>query len=49
MSFLNEKLDEYQEKPRNITEPRKKYMASPDMRPEALEMMDPMQREIFIQ
>lgn len=46
---LNERLDNYQERPRNMSEPRKRYIGSPDARPEALEKMDPPVREHFIE
>lgn len=42
MRILNEKLDEFQEMPRNMSEPRMKYVPSPDLRPEALEEADEM-------
>ena len=42
MRILNEKLDEFQEMPRNMSEPRMKYAPSPDLRPEALEEADEM-------
>jgi len=40
MSLLNAKLDEYQEIPRNLSEPIKRYVPSPDFRPEALAEAD---------
>jgi hypothetical protein len=36
MKMLNEKLDEFQEKPRNMSEPKLKYVPTPDLRPEAI-------------
>jgi len=42
--MLNEKLDDFQEKPYNHSEPRKKYVASPDFRPEAIEALEPLQK-----
>lgn len=48
MRILNEKLDEFQEMPRNMSEPRMKYVPSPDLRPEALEEADEMQRNVLI-
>ena len=47
--ILNEKLDDYQEMPRNMSEPRMKYVPSPDLRPEALEEADEGQRQILLQ
>jgi len=49
MYHLNEKLDNYQERPRNMSEPRKRYIGSPDARPEALEKMDVPVRAHFIE
>ena len=48
MRILNEKLDEFQEMPRHMSEPRMKYVPSPDLRPEALEEADEMQRNVLI-
>ena len=42
MAVLNERLDDVQEMPRNLSEPRRKYVASPDLRPEALDEADDM-------
>lgn len=33
MQKLNFKLDEYQDKPRNMSEPKLKYIPTPDLRP----------------
>ena len=41
LSTLNNKLDDFQEKPRNRSEPRMKYMPSPDFSPKALEEAEP--------
>ena len=49
MRILNDKLDEFQDKPRNMSEPRMKYVPSPDLRPEALEEADEVQRTILLQ
>lgn len=49
MRILNEKLDEYWELPRSMSEPRLKYVPSPDLRPEALEEADDVQRQILLQ
>lgn len=46
---LNEKLDEFYERPRNMSEPRKRYVGSPDARPEALEKMEPPVRAHFLE
>ena len=46
--ILNEKLDETHEKPRNRSEPRKRFVASPDMRPEALEEADEEHRQALM-
>jgi hypothetical protein len=40
LKLLNEKLDEYIEKPHNFSEPRRKYVQSPDLRPEAIEALE---------
>ena len=46
MRILNEKLDEYQELPRSLSEPRMKYAPSPDLRPEAIaEVTDDAQKQ----
>lgn len=47
MKVLNEKLDEFCEKPRNLSEPRKRYVPSPDFTPEALEAADEAQRKVL--
>ena len=49
MRILNEKLDEYQELPRNISEPKMKYVPSPDLRVEALEEADEAQRAVLLE
>ena len=49
MRILNDKLDEFQDKPRNMSEPRMKFVPSPDLRPEALEEADEVQRTILLQ
>jgi len=36
IKILNEKLDEVTEMPRNLSEPRMKYVPSPDFREEAI-------------
>lgn len=41
LKMLNEKLDDYQEKPYAFSEPRKRYVPSPDLRPEAIESLEP--------
>lgn len=38
---LNAKLDQYQDKPRNFSEPKLKYMPTPDLRPEAIAKLQP--------
>ena len=38
---LNEKLDEFQDKPRNLSEPKLKYIPAPDLRPETIEQLTP--------
>ena len=50
LQMLNEKLDEVQEIPRNLSEPRMKYFPSPDLRPEALEEVesDEIRRAILL-
>ena len=48
MSLLNAKLDEYQECPRNLSEPIKRYVPSPDFRPESLEQADEEQQELLL-
>ena len=35
--------------PRTLSEPRMRYVPSPDMRPEALEEADDVQRQLLIQ
>jgi hypothetical protein len=41
MKKLNAKLDEFAEKPRNFSEPKLKYLPTPDLRPEAVQQMNP--------
>ena len=41
MQKLNNKLDEYQDKPRNFSEPKLRYVPTADLRPEAIESMNP--------
>jgi hypothetical protein len=41
---LNAKLDQYQDKPRNFSEPKLKYMPTPDLRPEAIAKLQPQVR-----
>jgi hypothetical protein len=41
LKMLNDKLDEFQEKPNSFSEPRKRYVPSPDLRPEAVEALEP--------
>ena len=48
MCILNAKLDEYQECPRNLSEPNRRYVPSPDFRPEALEEADEEQQAILL-
>jgi alpha-beta hydrolase superfamily lysophospholipase len=48
MRILNEKLDEFQEMPRNLSEPKMRYVPSPDLRPEALEEADEAQRQLIL-
>ena len=48
MRMLNEKLDDFQEKPRNRSEPKKKYVPSPDFSPKALEEAEPHQRQYLL-
>ena len=47
--MLNEKLDDYAEKPYNFSEPRKRYVPSPDLRPEAIEALEPRQKQVLMQ
>ena len=49
MKLLNEKLDDFQEKPRNRSEPKLKYVPSPDFRPQALAEAEPPQRALLEQ
>lgn len=49
MKLLNEKLDDFQEKPRNRSEPKLKYVPSPDFRPQALAEAEPHQRALLEQ
>jgi len=42
MLDLNEVLNEHVEMPRNSSEPKRKQAVSPDLRPEAVEAMDPV-------
>lgn len=44
LKMLNEKLDEFQEKPASFSEPRRRYVPSPDLRPEAVEALEPHQK-----
>ena len=48
MRILNQRLDEVQELPRNLSEPRLKYFPSPDLRPEVLQETDEVQRSILM-
>lgn len=48
MAILNERLDDVQEMPRNLSEPRKRYVPSPDLRPEVLEEADDMQKQVLL-
>jgi hypothetical protein len=41
MQKLNNKLDEYQDKPRNFSEPKLRYVPTTDLRPEVIESMNP--------
>jgi hypothetical protein len=41
MQKLNCKLDEYQDKPRNMSEPKLKYIPTPDLRPEIFANLNP--------
>lgn len=36
MKLLNERLDQFQDKPRNMSEPKMRYVPSADLRPEAV-------------
>ena len=49
MKLLNEKLDDFQEKPRNRSEPKQKYVPSPDFSPKALAEAEPHQRALLLQ
>lgn len=49
LKMLNDKLDDYQEKPYTFSEPRKRYVPSPDLRPEAIESLEPHQRDVLMQ
>lgn len=49
MKLLNEKLDDFQEKPRNRSEPKLKYVPSPDLSPTALAEAEPHQRQMLLQ
>ena len=48
MKMLNNKLDEFQEKPRNRSEPKLKYVPSPDFSPKALEEAEPHQKQYLL-
>lgn len=48
MAILNERLDDVQEMPRNLSEPRKRYVPSPDLRPEVLEEADDIQKQVLL-
>ena len=48
MRMLNDKLDDFQERPRNRSEPKKKYVPSPDFSPKALEEAEPLQRQYLL-
>ena len=48
LKMLNDKLDNYQEKPRNRSEPKMKYVPSPDFSPKALEEAEPLQRQFLL-
>ena len=39
--MLNEKLDEFQDKPRNMSEPKMRYVPPPDLSAEAIEALSP--------
>lgn len=41
LKLLNDKLDEFQDKPRNMSEPKLRYVAPPDLRPEAVDALTP--------
>lgn len=41
MQKLNRKLDEFQDKPRNFSEPKLRYVPTADLRPEAIEALNP--------
>lgn len=44
MKRLNQKLEEFAEKPRTLSEPKLRYIPTADLRPEAIEAMEPQAR-----
>lgn len=45
MLDLNDILNEHVDIPRNSSEPKRKQAVSPDLRPEAVEAMDPISKQ----
>jgi len=48
LKMLNKKLDDFQEKPRNRSEPRMKYVPSPDFRPQTIEEAEPHVQQLIL-